>query len=194
MTLESLCTTAKNLRNKLVHEPLHKCDDKAIDDLCEQFKKIPEALLRLAKTKYKPKDDVDQEIKKINEHIDNILKATLGDPFELQQQLLKLRKEQVSIINEQGKSELSERYKELSNIDPASFVTRKKKLNIKNVFTKLDVHWTNEKEIFDLEYKELLEVKTESREKPTVIILEGDAGAGKTTLTKLILSDWAGDK
>lgn len=30
--------------------------------------------------------------------------------------------------------------------------------------------------------------------KNLVIILQGDAGAGKTTLTKLILSDWAGEK
>ncbi|KAK8402470.1 hypothetical protein O3P69_000707 [Scylla paramamosain] len=193
-TVESLCTTAKNLRNKLAHDPFDKCDVKAMDDLCDQFKKIPEKLLTLAKDKYKPAHDVDQEIKKINEHMDNIMKTTIGDPYDLQKQLLKLRKEQVNTINEQGKSELSKLYEDISKIDPASFVTGKERLNIKNVFTKLDVSCANEKEIYDLEYNELLEVKTESGGEPSVIILEGDAGAGKTTLTKLILSDWVGEK
>lgn len=55
---------------------MHKYDDKAIHDLCEQFKKIPETSLMLAKGKYKSAHDVDQEIKKINENIDNIMKAT----------------------------------------------------------------------------------------------------------------------
>ncbi|XP_050722971.1 uncharacterized protein LOC127001807 [Eriocheir sinensis] len=190
--LESLCTKVKNMRNRLFHGE-EVPNDAVMNEKCKDITEVLKNVVNKAGSKYGVSDDeVKSTLKEINTQVCHIMTARLGDKDI--NALLKFREERKKSILKIGREELSEQYKDRSKIDPASFVTGKERLDVKNVFTKLEVICENKQETHEMGYKELLEVKTELEEKPTVIIVEGDAGAGKTTLTKLILSDWAAEK
>lgn len=187
--LESLCTKVKNMRNRLFHGEEVPNDD-VMNEKCRDITEVLENVVKKAGSRYGVSDgEVKSSLKKINTQVCHIMTARLGE--EDINELLKFREERKKSILKIGREELSQQYKDTSKIDPASFVTGKERLDVENVFTKLEVICENMDETHEVGYKELLEVKTELEEKPTVIIVEGDAGAGKTTLTKLILSDWA---
>lgn len=180
--LESLCTKVKNMRNQLFH----------MEKLCDynKIKEVVEKIFILAGNKYGiPDDEIIIKLKEENANMCKIMKAPLEE-YDIDA-VEKFRDEKRKAINEIGKVELSERYRDISKIDPASFVTGKERLHVENVFTKLEVIYQNMDENYEVDYTDLFEVNDECGKRPKVIIVEGDAGAGKTTLAKLILSDWA---
>lgn len=168
--LESLCTSVKNYRNRFIHENKQSCAEADLDTWCTEVTEILEKLVESAGSKYIiPDHDTKREIKNIKEQIVKIKNAQLEDPKKLREDMVRLREEQRKTINEDGKSELSEQYKDKSKIDPASFVTGKRRLEVKNVFTKLEVIRENKGEgpdsTYDIEHTQILTVKTEKGKK-----------------------------
>ncbi|KAK4289607.1 hypothetical protein Pmani_037439 [Petrolisthes manimaculis] len=199
--LEGLCTYVKNFRNSLTHGKSIK-DEKALKEQSLVLTSKLESLILLAAsdTYYnQSQEEVDKKIAEMKTNIDKIMDAPLGytETIDFMEAIKKLKEEQKKIVTEMGNTFLPEHYKALSRVDPASFITGKDRLEVKQIFTRLEVIHEKKaaphKEEEEIDYRDLLTIKSDEKEdrEPTIVVVEGDAGAGKTTLSKLVLNDWA---
>ncbi|KAK3866906.1 hypothetical protein Pcinc_027589 [Petrolisthes cinctipes] len=199
--LEGLCTYVKNFRNSLVHGKSIK-DEIALKEQSSVLTSKLESLIRLAGSDMyynQSQVEVDKEIAEMKTNIDKIMDAPLGytEIIDFMEAIKKLKEEQKKIVTEMGNTFLPEHYKALSRVDPASFITGKDRLEVKQIFTRLEVVHEKKaaphKEEEEIDYRNLLTIKADEDKggEPTILVVEGDAGAGKTTLSKLVLNDWA---
>ncbi|KAG7154486.1 NACHT, LRR and PYD domains-containing protein 10-like 5 [Homarus americanus] len=194
--LESICTAIKNFRNNLIHSPPEMADDAEMNSLLKKLEDWLEKALQLGGNLYKISGiEVCEKIRNMKSNINKIMNNPLTmidiDKYKKEVEMLRENKKKIVIL--EGIPELAYKYKNKSKIDPASFITGKERLQVKKVFTQLEIIKEQQDDTFScpsVDYKTMLELKTQSDKKPRVILLEGEAGAGKTTLTKLILDDW----
>lgn len=192
-TLESVCTFIKNFRNILTHHPKVE-DDIKMNDLRAEFQgKLKKAIELAGKLYSRSSSDIDDEVAAMNDNIDKIMKAPLTSEDEKYLTALDdFRRCRKNPFKENAALELVSKYESMSRVDPASFITGKERLPVKNVFTRLEVIQEQEKisKEKSVDYEALLTI-TADGDKPVVTVVEGDAGAGKTTLSKLVLDDWS---
>ncbi|XP_064119041.1 uncharacterized protein LOC135224055 [Macrobrachium nipponense] len=98
-----------------------------------------------------------------------------------------------NLVREQGKLEVQEHLKEKFVIDCSSEIPGfSKTVDVHDIFTPNNL--VSKKKFFNhsgtLTVQDILNVKSSNGEIASVIVVEGLAGAGKTTLAKVILSHW----
>ncbi|XP_069171434.1 uncharacterized protein [Procambarus clarkii] len=194
--LESVCRCIKNLRNIYVHDPPVLADDAITDTKLQEIQDLIDKILTLGGVKYGRQPSEVNKIKmSVLDNINKIMNTSL-DIKSIQQyqaEIKDLRDMQKNKVLNDGKSELFSKYKNMSKIDPASFISGRERLQVAKVFTRLEVtrnQANNTSYWEDVDYDSLLDLTTEDGSKPIITVVEGEAGAGKTTLAKLILDKW----
>lgn len=197
--VESLCTFIKNFRNELTHGKEVK-DDIVLNHDSSKLEEKLEILIRVAGSDeyYKrSKEEIEKEVAEMKTNINNIMTTPMKNMecIECKTVLEKLRDDQKNIVVKVSNMNLPHQYKAMSRVDPASFITGEERLEVSKIFTQLEV--VHEKKVATepveekIDYRNLFELKTDDGREPTLVVVEGDAGAGKTTLSKLLLNDWA---
>nr|XP_053638333.1 uncharacterized protein LOC128692964 isoform X1 [Cherax quadricarinatus] len=199
--LESVCTSIKNFRNNFIHSPPDIHNDEVMNNILHELQKHLENAIMLGGDCYgRDQSEIDSNIQEVRNNIAEIMNSYLysADFEQYNSEINKLREEKKDIVREMGKCELLSEYEKLSKIDPASFISGRNTLQVSKVFTRLEVtrnKVNNASYSEDVDYETLLELTTEDGSMPVITLVEGEAGAGKTTLAKLILDKWsAGEK
>lgn len=190
-TLEWYVTSIKNRRNEFLHE------EYVVDD--QNFFRVIEEL----------RDLLNNALKKVAEIYnidDNIVQANLED---LNKEVNSLRNNPLHTsgcheivfdrlcqqVKVEGKRELKRLYRKESSFGPASSLLGKSKVRVDKVFTSMEIKQEGSQTHEFIQYSELLAKAEERREQKgkdcSVLLIEGPAGVGKTTLTRKMISDWA---
>ncbi|KAK8739058.1 hypothetical protein OTU49_017420 [Cherax quadricarinatus] len=194
--LESVCKSIKNFRNEFIHSPPSIPDDGEMNTILQKLQEHLENAIKLGGDYYGRQSEVDNNIQLMRDNIAKIMNSVSLDIDSIhryQNELKELRSKQKNIVCETGKNELFSKYKNLSKVDPASFISGRNTLQVSKVFTRLEVarnQVNNASYSEDVDYETLLELRTEDGSMPVITLVEGEAGAGKTTLAKLILDKW----
>lgn len=195
--LENYCSRIKHERNLIAHGLEFENEEAMIqklESLCDMLKKGYElAGIRYSVTSSIIKD----EVKIMMDNIEKINVATIlpVDASKYQEEIRKLREHLEDYMRKSGVAELKEKIKGQTKVDPASFISGKEALKVRAIFTNLEVVMEDKALKHDnqthIDYKSVLEQKTKKGEMPSIIVIEGEAGAGKSTFAKLILAEWA---
>ncbi|CAL4243390.1 unnamed protein product, partial [Meganyctiphanes norvegica] len=188
--LEYLLTCNKNFRNDLLHD-YPTIDDTLINKLIQDLQDLVKDTYELIGKRYSV--DVKKEIDGLNDNIDKIKKTPLPVPDvkKYQEELNKLRENIKCTFKDKGKEELADTVDNLTMTDPASFISRRETLKVTAIYTRIDlVMEENKNKDIPISYEKLLKLPSFDGRIPDVLILEGPAGAGKTTLSKLMLAEW----
>ncbi|XP_037792010.1 uncharacterized protein LOC119587334 [Penaeus monodon] len=203
--LESLVTQIKNMRNDLFHN-VSSMDNKTMFSNIEEIrtvliKTIQAAGLRFHVDPKETKDIIDN----VNHNVNVIRSADLaqGDIKKYQKELL--YEHLKTFLKENGSQELKTRIKKLMMLNPFHFLDGSNYcLEVGNVFSKIEIEQGNGgTKNHEIEYRDVLRLSescetisstASDNEAVTLILLEGQAGYGKTTMFKFILSDWESGK
>lgn len=185
-TLEYHLTTFKNMRNSLVHEGYNHDFESYLQrgqEILDVLKRILQCAVQHYQIDDKTYVDLCQELDHDINYILNSERTTA--------------KESVFV------SDLKITYNRLSVFSPLlNLFDNARNIHVNHVFTEMKITLKEIEEDNDehaeVKYDELLMV-AEKKLKQTnknniLLILEGPAGAGKTTLTRKIIHDWSSDK
>ncbi|XP_042892251.1 uncharacterized protein LOC122266531 isoform X1 [Penaeus japonicus] len=195
-TLEWYVTSIKNCRNNYFHEEV-QIDEKEFLRSIEQLRDLFNSALEKAAEIYNIDEEVVKSItnevnKEINDIRDNPLQASVDDR--------KVFEEMCKIVKKEGIPELKKRYREESSFGPAWNLLGSKKVRVDKVFTTMLIEQESTRTSETdgdryINYKDLLTEAERRREESSkgcsVLLIEGPAGVGKTTLTRKMRSDWA---
>ncbi|CAL4119590.1 unnamed protein product [Meganyctiphanes norvegica] len=190
--LEYLLTTNKNFRNNLLHENSN-FDLLFVQKWVKELQDLVDKTYLAIGKRYTV--DVSKEINLMKDNIDNILNAPLPVPDITQyRQDVKTLLDAIKIdFLVKGQKELETTSDLLTMTDPASFISGRETLRVTLIYTRIDLieesHGTKAAAGVPVQYEHLLTLLGWNGRIPNVIILEGPAGAGKTTLTKLMLAE-----
>lgn len=192
--LENYCSMIKDQRNSVAHG-LELPDEKAMIDWLVNLQSLLEKGYESAGSRYSiPASIIDDAVKRMNANIEKIKNAP-GLPVDAdkyQDEIRELREHLENYIKNSGVVEVKEKIKGQTNVDPASFISGKETLKVRAIFTNLEVIMEDKAQSqTHIDYKSVLVQKTEKGEMPNIIVIEGEAGAGKSTFGKLILAEWA---
>ncbi|XP_042216622.1 uncharacterized protein LOC121862413 isoform X2 [Homarus americanus] len=192
--LEYLISMVKNHRNDLSHLK-EVTTVEGLNSLATEVKKLLSITYQLAEKRYSDKcnpGEVDRRISEMKDNIDKIVNAPMGPDLQTAQIMKELEDQQKNHILDLTKY-LKKNYKAKSNIHPASFITHVESLQIQSVYSKVEVveelHHSNRTNY--VEHDKMLLFETSDGQEVSVLVVEGEAGMGKTTLIKLILAEWA---
>ncbi|XP_063867872.1 uncharacterized protein LOC135104402 [Scylla paramamosain] len=197
--LEWLVTAIKNFRN----DHSHKFVGVSLETLILQsmhLKNLLRGALKVAGNLYGKSDEVDQEVKKMEDDIETVrdqhLIASDISSYEAVLENEKLK----HFLKIEGAKELREKYEDLCQLNPVYFLESKGALlDVSMVFTQIEVENAGQKaKGFRVPCHEILTfcrdnttVKRKTKvQSPEVYLIEGPAGAGKTTLMKYLKSVW----
>nr|XP_053643316.1 uncharacterized protein LOC128696202 [Cherax quadricarinatus] len=200
--MEYYITAINNMRNDAVHGPLAVTDE----DYFEKMRKLRELLtgcLTTSGERYeRDQDEVNKEIQQMNDKLDDIMNEILGE-----EDIMKYCSDDIKqIIMKDSYDKLEKILREIININPVSFINDNFQLKVDKIFVDIEVkqgrrRGKNEHK----DYRDLLSlVQTTSVAssvssgtqqqgscvRPQILLLEGVAGSGKTTLVKLITEEW----
>ncbi|XP_069951159.1 uncharacterized protein [Cherax quadricarinatus] len=200
--MEYYITAINNMRNHAVHGPLAVTDE----DYYENMKKLRELLTGCLKTSgeryVRDQDEVNKEIQQMNDKLDDIMNEILGE-----EDIMKYCSDDIKqdIINDSC-DKLKEFLEEITYINPVSFIKDNFKLKVNKVFVDIEVkqgrHRDNNKHIDYVDLLSLVQTTSVASSvssgtqqqgscaRPQILLLEGVAGSGKTTLVKLITEEW----
>ncbi|XP_047500560.1 uncharacterized protein LOC125046714 [Penaeus chinensis] len=185
-TLEYHLTTFKNMRNSLFHEEfnsdLETCFLKG-REIQDVLKKILSCAVQQYQIDYETYANLCQELDHDINSIINIKETTV--------------RESVFV------TDLKNTYSRLSVFSPLfNLFDDTKNIHVDNVFTEMKITLKeseeDNEEHAEVKYDELLMVAEKKLKKTNksniLMILEGPAGAGKTTITRKIIHDWSSNK
>ncbi|KAK7086176.1 hypothetical protein SK128_018089 [Halocaridina rubra] len=189
--LESCLTNLKNLRNKLYHNET-LLDKKMFIEETEMLRKLLENMLMHAKKLYNiSSKEVDDLINIGNEKINLFRQESMlpSNWSDYQKDNLFLEMLEYAQIN--GLIILSKLYDSWVYFTPINLICYFK-VKVSDVYTEMILKKETrggDHDVVHVEYDNLLDDIKHSKDDP-VILIEGFAGVGKTTLTKKIMSDW----
>ncbi|XP_069982426.1 uncharacterized protein [Penaeus vannamei] len=190
-TLEWYVTAIKNQRNNFVHEEYDVTHTEFLK-VTEELRDLLNNALERAAEIYNIGDEILQGIlqdinREINSLRNNPSQATNCHALVLD----RLRQ----TVKDEGKRELKKIYREESSFGPASNLLGKSKVRVDKVFTMIEIKQEGSQTHEFIQYNELLTKAEERRGQNgkacSVLLIEGPAGVGKTTLTRKMISDWA---
>ncbi|XP_063607905.1 uncharacterized protein LOC134782390 [Penaeus indicus] len=195
--LENYCSRIKHERNCIAHGSKFP-DEDAMTNKLEFLRDLLEKGYKSAGNCYSiTSSTINNEIKRMNANFEQIKDAP-GIPVDAnkyQDEIRKLREHFENYMKTNGVVELKEKIKTETNVDPASFISGNETLKVRAIFTNLEVVMEDKalkhENQTHINYKSVLEQKTKKGKTPNIIVIEGEAGAGKSTFTKLILAEWA---
>ncbi|XP_047468464.1 uncharacterized protein LOC125024758 [Penaeus chinensis] len=188
-TLERYVTSIKNKRNDFLHDEL-VVDDQNFFRVIEELRDLLNKALKKAAEIYNIDDYIIQgKLEDLNKEI-NSLRDNPSQTSGCHGMVLDRLRQQVKV---EGKQELKKIYRKESSFGPASNLLGKSKVRVDKVFTTMEIMQGGSHE--SIQYSELLTKAVERREQKgkdcSVLLIEGPAGVGKTTLTRKMISDWA---
>lgn len=197
-TLERCVTSIKTFRNNVLHEEFI-VNEGNFNHKTEELRDLLTNTLKTA-----------AEIYNIDEMLStNILQKLDADINKIRDQpFLSLSRSSLTfdrlrqIVKTDGKVELKRKYRNLSSINPLSNLLNKHlqvKVRVNKVFTQMLIQQENfrfpENQREFVTFEDLLELvetrHVQNHKNSTVLLVEGPAGVGKTTLTRKMISDWA---
>lgn len=124
----------KDFRNDIIHNIAVK-DETKMDELIQKLRDMLVDAITKAEEVYKrPKHEINDIIQKLDENIKKIKECRLAasDIDTYRENIAKIRKANKTVICDKGVSSLKDNFKELSNVDPASWLSGKKRIKCKN--------------------------------------------------------------
>ncbi|KAK3869582.1 hypothetical protein Pcinc_025106 [Petrolisthes cinctipes] len=186
--LENLLYQIKMARNNAMHESLEITKT----EFEEKTKKLREDLIATL-TKAKERfGKSDAELKKEIDNIEVIMNRITDEPLELEDFL----RENHSVLQEHIISRVADQLKKHSTygkyVTPLSFLTHKKVwLPIDKIYTKIKViQGRLEGKEKNVNHLDLIKLVQGQSTKPQVLVVEGLAGSGKTTLVAHMTAEW----
>ncbi|XP_064079917.1 uncharacterized protein LOC135196973 [Macrobrachium nipponense] len=186
----------KFFRNDVMHSDIVK-DEASMNDAIDKIRQMLVDALNKAKEVYLvPENEIDGMIQRMDETIKEIKESPvpLHDIEDYRVKVKEHRKALEKLVEEKGVSCLKKTFKSLSNVDPASWISGKERLNIEMIYIRLEMKWkpnSGSSSYEPIAHESLLCQAYEDGIVPKIIIIQGEAGSGKSTLTKFILADWA---
>lgn len=199
--LESLVTEIKNERNELFHKVI-SMDNNTMFSNIEEIRKILIKTIETAGIRFHVDlQETQKIIANVNHNVNAIRDASL-DKVDLQKyQKVLLHENLKTFLKVNGSQELKERIKKLVKLNPFHFLDGSNYcFEVGSVFSKIEIGQGNgDSKNQEIEYIDILRLSescesissiASNNEAVTLILLEGQAGYGKTTMFKFILTDW----
>lgn len=179
-------------RNNIIHKKIPKIHNeedfnKEIDTLTKLLMKTLEA----TKTRYER--DEDEFASKKGE----VLEAISDTRKEIQQRTANI---ELPHFKEEAKNELQNHLNLAKYLDPLHFLSGHENniVDVQTLFSKTDMVKEDNNHIEYLEILKVIKVKTTLShpgvKHPQILLIEGDAGSGKTTLITFLVSEWLKDE
>ncbi|XP_042207320.1 NACHT, LRR and PYD domains-containing protein 10-like [Homarus americanus] len=193
--LESIINDLKQLRNIVFHSHLQNMTQNEMVKKMEELRNLLTNSLKVAGSLYQqPCEEIEEHIR----HINDLINETRDSPLSPAALQWHSKNNGIAIdhmkmiLSDSGTSELRRIYEMESQVDPVTLLTGGKSLEISSIFTKIEmVYDTRQKISMEPNYENILDIRNSVGKKPSIILVEGVAGTGKTTLCKLLLSDWS---
>lgn len=195
--LKELVIKVKEFRNSLAHLHPFTMEDQVFTQNADELRDLLRALLEVAAKCYGVDNSILKE--KIEYMIDSVNRSRY-DSLESQdiytyENSIFLQGRQ-KILTTEGKSQLVDKYMVFDHISPVLFYTDKNiHLEVGLIFTHMEIVESRSSDCQELiAYEDLLEFvqrKTiDKGSKTDILFIEGIAGAGKTTLTRIMTCEW----
>lgn len=186
-TLEYFIYQIKDQRNSLAHGTTTDIDVQEMISKIEGLRLLFLKTLQLASKRFNVNHS---EVTSIENELNKVINRIRDKSDRFTKALATQRKELRKILVTEGRKELREHYNSYTEVDPSFLLWKNKRPKVTSVFTKLELVQDSADSIREEPRLEnLLELK-KNGEIPQVIILEGVAGSGKSTVTSLLLADW----
>ncbi|XP_063602408.1 uncharacterized protein LOC134778504 [Penaeus indicus] len=199
-SLERYVTAVKNFRNNLLHEE-YKIDAATFVPKTEELRELLTKTLKKAAEVFTIDGGlVASIIRKLDEDMNSIR----DKPLEASSGHMYISDSLRHCVCTEGKLDMKKRYKQLSYFGPASSLLGDKAVvRVDKIFTQMKMIREESDELnpdegdIDIEYNDMLEFlesrQSQSSKTNTAVLVEGQAGVGKTTLTRKMVSDWASE-
>nr|XP_027227399.1 uncharacterized protein LOC113819364 [Penaeus vannamei] len=189
-TLERYVTSIKTYRNNFLHGEY--------DITHTEFLKVTEELRDLLNKTLERAAEIynigDEILQGILQDINTEINSLRNNPSQATNSHALFLDRQRQMVKVEGKLELKKIYREESSFGPASNLLGKSKVRVDKVFTTMEIKQEGSQTQF-IQYSELLakaeERRVDNGKDCSVLLIEGPAGVGKTTLTRKMISDWA---
>ncbi|KAK3857731.1 hypothetical protein Pcinc_036029 [Petrolisthes cinctipes] len=187
--LENLLYQIKEARNNAMHESLEMTETK----FKENTKKLREdliATLTKAKERFSRSD---AELKEEIEKLEVVMNKITNEPLDLDD----FQKDYHSDLQEHTINRLADQLKQHTTykkyVAPLDFLTTSKvSLNIENIYVKPKfMQGRPEGKAKDVEHLDLIKLAQGRPNQPQVLVVEGLAGSGKTTLMAHMTKEWS---
>ncbi|XP_068208753.1 uncharacterized protein [Palaemon carinicauda] len=187
----------REFRNSLAHLYPITVEDQLFNERTEELRELLKETLQVAAQCYGIDDlELKEQIKILNDAINR----SRDDDIEKQDILtyensIYLQSRQ-NILRNEGKDQLLDKYKVFDHISPVLFFTQKNlHLEVGLIFTYMEVVESGSGDSQEvIEYEDLLEFAQkrtiDNKSQTDILFIEGIAGAGKTTLTRIITCEW----
>ncbi|XP_063594624.1 uncharacterized protein LOC134771603 [Penaeus indicus] len=194
--LEYCVTSIKNFRNTTLH--MVDIDENTFMEKADELRDLLKNALEKAYEFYRKQNVPLHILQEIDQEIDDVK----NDPSSKVDDGIFLFNKLCEMVKVEGKNELKKKYETMSSIGPVSNLlgrNRKIKVHMDKIFTKMlikkESHSSEDQDEY-VEYEELLQCvqKRQGHKDNVVLLVEGPAGVGKTTLTRKIICDWASGK
>ncbi|KAK7025490.1 hypothetical protein SK128_003020 [Halocaridina rubra] len=197
----------KDFRNKFIHNLIDISSEYEMNTQLQHLGGLlQKSLLKFKEILCIPSTSLEKKIEDVEKRIEEIKHSSVSVPdiTNYKAQIKKLREAKKTHVRDNGIPHLKEIYQELSNVDPVSWLIGKDRLDVKMVYTRLNIvanktgrhHDTHtrtddDESLYSVGHEQLLELKTEDGNHPLVTLVKGEAGSGKSTLARYILKDYA---
>ncbi|XP_066966650.1 uncharacterized protein [Macrobrachium rosenbergii] len=188
-TLEYTLQYMKNKRNQFAHEVYEDFSKEDLLEFVEDIKIRIRILYEEAGRRYDiQKETVEKLICETVREIDCILERSIRTSVDNDPQC-----ELEMLVRDQGKLEVQKHLNKIFIINCSSEIPGfSKTVDVHDFFTPNNlvskINFGNHSGTFTVQ--DILDVRSRNGEIPSVIVVEGLAGAGKTTLVKVLLSHW----
>lgn len=208
--MEYLMTEIKNSRNEIVHEKSPMSEEQFLTKLKELSVLLVRALEATRMRYCRPEAEVKYKKEEVLRDIDDIRMDNIGEEEILKRSADKI----LPLFKMEANKELQHNLDSARYLDPLHFLCGHEghRVDVQDVFSRIIIkeertRGRGEKENGDeiIDYSKLLQImqageSTSSREespseqlsRPQILLIEGDAGIGKTTLLTFIVSEWLG--
>nr|XP_053655675.1 NACHT, LRR and PYD domains-containing protein 10-like [Cherax quadricarinatus] len=214
--MEYYIFSVKQMRNDVFHKKLESTEEDLLKKTERLRKVLSECLKSSGERFMQDQDVVDREIKRVNDNLDHITQNILGEEDIMSY----CRDDIKQYIIKDSCDRLKNIFQSISNVNPLSFITSDLQLKIDKIFVDIEVkHGKRTDEGKHIDHQDLLQliqptasssfakyvselqIQTTASPSPTVpkcgittrpqiLLLEGLAGSGKTTLMQLVIDEW----
>lgn len=206
--LEHLLYLLKQLRNQLAHDN-QQFTEQILSVKLTELKKLLQTVYRTAAKRFRKRAYLQAKLSEINNYFTGIREkireslhvTDFAQFLQLQQELQIFRTEITALVKQEGKTELTTLYEKLCELDPAPWLYLGIRFKPSITFVKLIIE--DDKSVScrpsqlqqarKVEVEDILEVKRDDGTLPDIIILTGEGGIGKTTLSQYTVEKWFND-
>lgn len=200
--LEYLLTCLKDERNDLAHN-LPKMNRSDMLKKIDELRNLLVQIVERACDRYNIDEATkDQSLEELRHHTDQIRDEPLSEAEILQHRKELLFEHLIYILVDKGSVELKQRFNRLTLVNPVSFIDGyDTQIKLDLVFSKIEIVEADQfgkgdsvdhRNILKLmEIHDRLATDNKATEVGTFILVEGVAGSGKTTFSKLLMCEWS---